>query len=403
MSPPSASPGNPGPPLKPSGRRAFQKSRRGCNACKARKVKCDEKHPVCGNCARRLSGIESCSYDVFISSSASQIHSKLTLRSPSTQIRSGTSSGSASRALELRLLQHYTLFTAQQMPSGGNKTWAQDLPRLGLQSEPVLDAILGISAQHLWALSPRDRSLAHSSRYYLNRALSQHRIALIHADRCSAESLLAVAILITHQAWTAAHSEKTDGSRYTLPLPTYYMARGIAALSDQLFPWLKESGYFWYVEQSLELPSALSSEDRCWADGKRDLEFLAAFLKQADVQERDSQVYRAALNELRSMHTAIKAGLSQSFLQRLVATMPIRLPIRFLELVEQHEPLALAILARNLALLKVIDTAWWLHGAGDHQVAEHSVRGICGLMLANWEWAMDWPLKVLSGEITIND
>jgi hypothetical protein len=366
-------------------------------------VKCDEKRPVCGNCARRHLDITSCDYANFITSAASQKSKVLPLNSPSTHIRSGTSSTPISRLLELRLLHHYTLFTAMQMPSDNNKIWTDDLPRLGFQSEQVLEAVLGISAQHLWALSPRDRSLAHASRYYLGRTILQHKIALERADRSSAESLLATAILITHQVWIAAHSENREGTRYSLPLQTYYMARGIVALSDQLFPWLKGSGYLWYLEQTAERPGKESDQDGCWEGGKCDLEIMAVFLKQANVQEPDMEVYRATLDELDSMHKAIKTGLPQPYLQRMVATMPLRLPARFLQLLELHEPPALALLARNLALLKVINTAWWLHGVGDHQVTEYSVRGVCSLLPPEWKWAIDWPLKVISGEITIDD
>jgi hypothetical protein len=290
-----------------------------------------------------------------------------------------------------------------QMPSDSNKIWTDDLPGLGFQSEQVLEAILGISAQHLWALSPRDRSLAHASRYYLDRTILQHKIALERADRSSAESLLATAILITHQVWIAAHSQNREGTRYSLPLQTYYMARGIVALSDQLFPWLKGSGYLWYLEQSVEGPAVQSGQDICWEGGRCDLELMAGFLEQANVQEPDMDVYRATLHELDSMHRAIKSGSPQPYLQRMVATMPLRLPARFLQLLELHEPPALALLARNLALLKVINTAWWLHGAGDHQVTEYSVRGICSLLPPEWKWAIDWPLKIISGEITIDD
>jgi hypothetical protein len=286
------------------------------------------------------------------------------------------------------------------MPYSGNRVWAVDLPKLAFQSEQVLDAILGISAQHLWALLPHDRNLAHASRYYLNRAILQHKSALAHADQHSAESLLATAILITHQVWTAAHSEDTNGTRYLLPLQTYHMARGIIAMSDQLFPWWKGSGYVWYF---LEAPGDDPRQHQCWEGGKRDLESLAVFLERADFKPKDIEVYLVTLNELRSMHMAIKAGQPQPLLQRMVATMPVRLPARFLKLVEEHEPFALALLARNLVLLKVIDTVWWLHGAGDHEVTGHVVRGICGLLPSEWKWATDWPLKVISGEITVAD
>ena len=289
------------------------------------------------------------------------------------------------------------------MPPGGKETWTVDLPKLGFQSDQVLDAILGISAQHLWALVPHERNLAHASRYYLDRAILQHKSALAQADQRSAESLLATAILITHHVWTAAHSEDLDGGSYLLPLQTYHMARGIVALSDQLFPRLKGSRYLWYVEQTLEAPDHESHHHVCWNDGERDLQTMAVFLEQSSLKPSDIRVCLAALGELRSMYNAIRAGHPQPLLQRMVATMPIRLPTRFLELVEEHQPFALATLARNLALLKVIDKVWWLHGAGDHEVAEHAVRGICGLLPLTWKWAANWPLKVVSGEITIDD
>lgn len=294
--------------------------------------------------------------------------------------------------------------TASQMPLGGNSVWTVNLPQLGFQSAQVLDAILGIAAQHLWALLPHERSLAHASRYYLDRAILQHKSALAHADQQSAEGLLATAILITHQVWTAAHSENMDGTTYAIPLRTYYMARGIMALSDQLFPWLKGSEYLWYVEQPTpEAPGDGVPRDLCWEEGKRDLDMMATFLNQANMRELDSEVYLATLEELRSMQRAIIADLPQHFLQRMVATMPIRLPTRFLKLVEEYEPFALALLARNLSLLKVINSVWWLHGAGNHQVAELAVRGICGHLPPDWKWAAEWPLKVLSGEIRIRN
>jgi hypothetical protein len=64
------------------------------------------------------------------------------------------------------------------------------------------------------------------------------------------------------------------------------------------------------------------------------------------------------------MYLSICIGGPQVPLQRGVATMPLRLPGRFLGLVELKDARALALLARNLSLLKVIDSVWWLHGTG---------------------------------------
>jgi len=75
------------------------------------------------------------------------------------------------------------------------------------------------------------------------------------------------------------------------------------------------------------------------------------------------------VDELSLTYASIVAGVAQQALQRIVATMPVRSHQRFLELAEQKSPLAMTLLARNLALLKVIEPIWWLHGLGDHKVA----------------------------------
>ncbi|OQV00918.1 Fungal specific transcription factor domain-containing protein [Cladophialophora immunda] len=49
-------------PPYPIPRRAHQKSRTGCKNCKQRKVKCDEKRPVCDKCAIHYANIQKCDY-----------------------------------------------------------------------------------------------------------------------------------------------------------------------------------------------------------------------------------------------------------------------------------------------------------------------------------------------------
>jgi hypothetical protein len=70
--------------------------------------------------------------------------------------------------------------------------------------------------------------------------------------------------------------------------------------------------------------------------------------------------------------------------------MPLRLLGRFLELLRLKDARALALLARSLALLKVINSVWWLHGTGPLQrVTESSVAGIAEKVPLDWAWSME--------------
>jgi hypothetical protein len=298
-------------------------------------------------------------------------------------------------------MHHYSIWTCAQLPDGHNlrarQLWAVDIPQRAFDCELVLNAILAIAAQHLWALTPNDPSLPVASRSYFDKAIRLHRMELAQPDRRTAESLLATAILLTHHTWVASHSVGPD-EPYVLPLQTYYMARGIRSLFDQMFPWLTGSGYLWYADQQPFVDmTEVVNRDKFLQSGFEDLDGLSESFAREGVSQEDQVVYRQTATELASMYSSISTGVPQSWIQRRVATMPLRLPSRFLELLKAHDPMALALLARNIALLKLIEPVWWLHGAGNHRVAEYSLRGIEGLMPADFSWTMEWPRKAVGG------
>jgi len=78
-------------------------------------------------------------------------------------------------------------------------------------------------------------------------------------------------------------------------------------------------------------------------------------------------------------------------------------PQLFVEHLEENKPIAMAMMARDIALLDILpDTsAWWIHGAGQCKMSSTTVEGVCGLMPPEYLWMMHWPLKIISGEINL--
>ena len=276
--------------------------------------------------------------------------------------------------------------------------WSMDIPRLAFQSDLVLSALLGISALHYAALTPTDMGISRVADLYLDRAVINHRVALSCANQNSAESLLATAILICHHAWLSAHT-CVPIQQYEIPLQTYHMARGIQTLFNQMWPWLAGSAYLWYVERlPLEDIEHTASSGDFWTSGQEDLNILSRTFELPEIPRRDRSVYEATVTELKSLYRAIDACSSQPGIQRRVATMPLKLPKRFLDLVEMQDPRALVLLARNIALLNMIPHVWWLHGASSSQsVAETAINGIAAMLPDEWKWAMDWPFRIILG------
>lgn len=74
----------------------------------------------------------------------------------------------------------------------------------------------------------------------------------------------------------------------------------------------------------------------------------------------------------------------------------------------KERPIAIALLARSLALLCVVggEDAWWIFGASggrqdgkgvEETVPAREVTGLASLLSKDWKWVMEWPLKVVNG------
>lgn len=207
-------------------------------------------------------------------------------------------------------MHHYTTTTCGHMPgsqSGPQKkrVWSIDIPKLAFHSDLVLSALLGISALHLSALNPEDQAVGFAARHYFDRAVSQHRMALGNVKDQNAEAILATAILICHHTWVASHSTLVE-EPYTLPLQTYYMARGIKVLFDQMWPSLKDSGYLWYVEQGPNFDDVMPLHvDPFLVSMQQDLDVLSKTFDGPDVSPEAKDVYEKTVVEIISMGYAI--------------------------------------------------------------------------------------------------
>ncbi|KAK1832458.1 hypothetical protein QBC39DRAFT_304895 [Podospora conica] len=136
---------------KPIPKKGHTKSRRGCQACKRRKVKCQENLPECTNCQRL--GL-SCIYN------PSGLQLALTASpSPSTPLRTAPASFSMA---DLRYFHHFLVTAFPPLPMGGDAVW-QAVAALSHQYDYLVHAMLGLAASHLnlYTADSAEHALAH--------------------------------------------------------------------------------------------------------------------------------------------------------------------------------------------------------------------------------------------------
>jgi hypothetical protein len=364
----------------------------------ANAAQCDEVRPVCGNCKRRFTEVESCEYRDHSSEDSSD---SLTSRRPQPLRPAGTEN----HMLELQLIYHYATSAWQELPvcHGGleDDMWQKTIPRVGFQSRLVLEPMLAVSALHLLSRDPQDKQMALAMSQYLDRTLSKSIEALTAAQQFT-EPLFLAAVSIVTIAWILAHRE-VPGERYQMPLGPFLMIRGMSSLVLKNASQLVALGYEQFTVEMVEpLRSAEilpESSRRQLLGVQDDLDKLLHGFNVQGMPEQRRLVYQDAATFVLRQYLAYFLGAPDRYLQRFVPTMPVRSHPDFLPLLEVEDPLAMALWARTCVLLKYIAQVWWLQGWGEYNVVHRDVRGIASLMPDEHIWSMEWPLKVLDGEI----
>ncbi|KAI1306185.1 hypothetical protein F5Y03DRAFT_384279 [Xylaria venustula] len=395
----------------------LRKSRHGCQTCKRRKIKCDEARPVCGNCARRYYDVERCDYpsppasrqrqSTELSRDAADVPAaQPALVSSSLVPRpTGVSADHAQRQLEMRLMYHYTQFAALELPATYGYTskelWLDKVPQMAFESPLLLDSLLAVAALHLQDLTPNDPKLGVAVNHYLDRTLAKHRYSLGHIDKSLEEPLFLTAFMLCITSWNLAHRQSPTAG-YRIPSEVFALVRGCCALHRQYEKWLAQAGYdpaaIWSLAPSGNLVQA---DHPLLCAIREDIEKLLEAFHVNDMPTDEGNVYKDTADCVINLYMALVLGMGSTILQRLVFTMAVRMKSEYVMLLEAGQPLALALYARILAVLGFIDHLWWSRGSDNRDVLHFSINGISDMMPPQCLWAMDWPLKVVAGEISL--
>ncbi|KAH6660256.1 hypothetical protein BKA67DRAFT_641384 [Truncatella angustata] len=407
-------------------RRSHKKSRAGCRRCKTRKIKCDEVHPRCSNCAKH--GV-TCDFEhpeladrlavpdtpaTASAASPSFCDSPVSNRAPSTpSMPPGaplkiyrhvdppniSTAPQENRMMELRLLHHYTTITCKTLLISDPMSEAifrDTVPGLAFGGASFLaDAILAVSALHLRSSQPQDQALVRASHAYMASSLSEYSTNLrkgINAQ--NAEALFLTATLIGFQSTAARIFMREDGGDtkdrsggYALPLSWFHAFQGIKTIVATSWQWLRNSENVVPIIQSQPaLDLNMSSEGTTFFGsllGGMEEELAATDLN-PDARNKTRQAYQHAVAVLNWAHKIPLTGAPLVFLATVSR--------RYMELLQERRPRALAILASFFGLLKSLDGVWWLKG-----IARREVMGIISLFDPDdheWWSRLQWPVRM---------
>ncbi len=389
---------------------------------------CDEVHPRCGNCAKHGVPCDFASPALAESLSAAQTAAtspttpspntaspafdfvsppSVTAATPATPATSATTvlcrqppapvrspaTTEASRLLELRLLHQYITYTSKTLSLASSKNeeiWRDTVPLMAFAgSSHLTDAVLAIAALHLRSLNPGDRELVRASHAYMASCLRQYSQALNDGiTQSNAVPLFLTCALIAFQSTATRIFTKDElgllrGSGpagcYSLPLAWFHSFQGVKAVTAASWTWIRQSdvvrgiidsqpvlrldfastkdAFFGHLLDGLDEELAALPED---APGPGLPAIGAESLPSSSLASSTRQAYEHAVTVLNWAHNIPHGGASLAF--------PATVSRRYVELLEERKPRAIAILACFFALLKSLDGIWWLRGISRREV-----------------------------------
>lgn len=367
-------------------RRPHRKARTGCTLCKRRRVKvsinssrttcsesmslidrqCGEEKPQCKNCEAHSA---ECVYEA-VTSRRSTPKPAPTPSSPATSI-SQAGSSSVFTLEHMELLHHYTASTSLTFSSTvqGREVWQDRVPRLALQSDYVLNALLAVSALHLSQIRPHASSSYWSTGVQLYHAAlskAQKEMENVTEENCTEVyifSMLTCFYSLAQNGELAARANQGDsvdddedgdligwvflfrGTKMILTLPHQKILH-----AGYLAPMFKQGG-----ERAIRVRGYPTSDPALITDELREI-----------VSDPDEQViYRDAIQDLQKSFHAVYGRPSGEIETTEIFIWLFDVSGEYMDRLRRQEGPALAIFVCYSLLVSQLRGAWWAKGWGE--------------------------------------
>ncbi|KAH6845356.1 hypothetical protein B0I37DRAFT_379867 [Chaetomium sp. MPI-CAGE-AT-0009] len=327
--------------------------------------------------------------------------------------------------------------------------WKITVPSLAFSgSQHLADAILAVAALHLRSMVPNDKELVRASHAYMAASLAEYSAALTKGiDHSNAETLFLTSALIAFQStatrvfmkdevMVGAGNDGDAGANrpqhqpsgcYSIPFSWFHSFQGVKAITAASWQYLRASPVVTQVIDSQvvlqldftagpktffgHLLEGMDEELAAMGDASSTTPHATPQAagapspisptspgyqppnKPSTVAEliaSTRQAYQHAVAVLNWAHKIPHTGAPLVF--------PATVSRRFIELLEERRPRALAILACFFALLKSMDSVWWLQG-----MARREVLGVVSLFNSDffgadayrtWWPHLEWAMRI---------
>ncbi|KAF7552224.1 hypothetical protein G7Z17_g4481 [Cylindrodendrum hubeiense] len=268
--------------------------------------------------------------------------------------------------------------------------WSVEVPRLALEYEPLLNALLAFSSHHMARIAKTQdkvneyltlRSL------YLESTLQKHRQALRDLSKDNADAVSFTTVILTVDAFANLGERQLEP--YEPPIQWIQMSRGVGSVCKVALDLIKDDAK---AKIRPIIDTMMPFIRMFHSNHAANIATLGHLLIPQDgelIDTDDMQAYETTTSLLGWILGGHKSGEHLKMYGRRLTAFPVLLSDHFITLLERRDPRALVLLAHFFALSSYASEFWWV-GAMPYG----EICAIQGLLSPEWQGMIAEPLQV---------
>ncbi|TQV96674.1 hypothetical protein V2A60_002941 [Cordyceps javanica] len=360
---------------------------------------CDEARPVCTKCKAHN---QECVYDRAPGNPEAVVtklspHSAASPTPPTaseTPLAQPESETKERRLLELQLMNYFCFDLCSSLPGTYfheiRNIWTVVIPRLATNYDALLNAMMTLALRHMLCtgcqdIAPLDKvELYHAQ--YLEATLREYRSVVGTLTPAVADAASFTSVVLSLDAFASLRDR--DLSDYAAPVQWLQLCKGVTQVFRVTLKLLEgdpEANINKIVATSG--PFVEPSKIMCEENRNR---FPALLVRRTGDSDEDHAAFLEAASYVGAIQNAVEAGERMDITTRRLIIYPVLFPQRFVELLGEHQPRALVILAHFFAVAVHCQSSPWV---GD--IPRKEIIALAGFLPPQYQQDLAWPLSMM--------
>ena len=296
------------------------------------------------------------------------------------------------RLLELQLLNYFSFEVCSSLPGTYyeeiRQIWSVTVPRLATSYDTLLNAVMTLSLRHMLCTGHQEfasrEKLQVLHAQYLEATLQEYRAVVGTLTPALADAASFTSVVLSLDAFASLRDRSLRP--YTAPVQWLQLCKGVMQVFRVTLRLLQDSPNA-NINKVVETSGGFVDPSKIMCEENRN-RFPALLVRWPDETDEDHAAYVETVSYIGAIRSAREAGEHADIITRRLIVYPVLFPQRFVELLEEHKPHALVILAHFFALAVYNKRSPWIG-----ETPANEILALAEFLTPEYHQELAWPLE----------